>query len=489
MNISKIVSIRPVGKKKVYDLEVHKDHSYFAGGILVHNCDYFEMLDHYGNKYGVELYRKKDEYLKFFHKGLKFYPTNPKSQTLRGDTRILALIDELGLFPLPTGNEDEDEKSDRANADEAHKSLSSSLTTVQSVHQQLLAKGINCPPALLMGVSSPISMKDKVMRLLAESRTVEGKKYILGVNLPTWQVNPYLERDSPIIAKAYMSNPEKAERDFGANPPRVSQTFIKPTQVPMTLFKVKATHAARYQYDMPGLLYAKLDKFYSPKFPSVVTIDAGVVNNSFTLTGGHFDFDRQRTVVTTVLELMPHDGRRIDFNRTYENVILPVLKALNGVVLLADQWQSIDLLSRARSDMGTIPGSPDKARCLAKQHSPRRRDFDALVSMLESGTIELPFLAKEDYDHVCSDYIEFSTLNGQPVKHLFLQMLTVKDLGEGKSPTKGAGFTDDIFRALVLLTKIHDEKVMQRLKDAQDWMKTAGERGSMPIPVYLSRGY
>jgi len=451
--------------------------------------EYHSMLDHYGEKYGVELYRKKDEYIKYFHKGLRFYPTNPKSQTLRGDTRILALIDELGLFPLPTGNDEEDEKSDRANADEAHKSLSNSLTTVQSVHQKLLSQGINCPPALLMGVSSPISMRDKVMRLLAESRTTEGRKYILGVNLPTWKVNPHLERNSPFIAKAYAANAIKAERDFGANPPRVSQAFIGPSQVPHSLFRHKPTHAIRYQYDQPGLLYAKVDNFYRPKFPSVVTLDAGVVNNSFVLTGGHFDFDRQRTVITTVLELMPHDGRRIDFNLVYENVILPVLKALNAVALLADQWQSLDLLSRARADMGTVPGHKDKPRCIPKQYSPRRKDFDFLVQMLASGTIELPFLAKADYDQVLSEYIEFSILNGQPVKHLLLQLLTVRDQGEGKPPTKGEGFTDDIVRALTLQTKIHDEKVMARLKEAMDWVKTSDGRGSMPKPVFVSRGF
>lgn len=451
--------------------------------------EYHEMLDHHTEKYGIELYRKKDEYIKYFSKGIRLYPTNPKSQTLRGDTRIMALIDELGLFPLPSGNDEEDEKSDRANADEAHKSLSNSLVTVQAVHQQLISKGINCPPALMFGVSSPISMRDKVMRLLADSRTDEGKKYILGVNLPTWKVNPHIDRDSPIISKAYANNREKAERDFGANPPRVSQTFIKPTQVSNDLFKAKATHGLKYQYDQPGLLYAKLDKFYTPKYPSIVTIDAGVVNNSFTLTGGHFDFDRQKTVVTTVLEMMPHDGRRIDFNLAYENVILPVLKDLNAVALLADQWQSIDILSRARADMGTVPGSKDKSRCMPKQHSPRRRDFDVLVSMMTNGTIEFPFLSKEDYDHVCREYIEFATLNGQPVKHLLLQMLTVRDVGEGKAPDKGSGFTDDIFRAAVLLTKIHEPKVMDRLKEAQSWLRESGGRLAMPVPVFVGRSY
>ena len=362
-----------------------------------------------------------------------------------------------------------------------------SLATVQSVYMELLKKGLNAPPSVMMGVSSPISMRDKVMRLLADSRTEEGSKYILGVNLPTWKINPFLDRDSPMIAKAYASNPEKAERDFGANPPRVSQTLIKPAQVPVTMFKHKNSHLMTYQYDMPGLIYAKVQRVYSPKFPSVVTIDAGHTNNSFTLTGGHFDFDRQKTVISTVLEIMCHDMRKVDFNMTYLHLILPILKDLNAVLLLADQWQSLDILSRAREDMGMIPGGKEKHRCVTKQYSPRRKDFDSLVSMMENGAYEFPFLSQADYDEVTSTYIDYTTLKDQPVKHLLLQMLTVKDVGVDKAPTKGEGFTDDIFRALVLTNKIHDEKVMERLKAAQGWMKEEGKSG-MPLPYYASRG-
>lgn len=445
--------------------------------------DYHELLDFYGNKYGTELYRKKDQYIKYYHKGLKLYPTNPKSQTLRGDTRFLAVIDELGLFPLPSGADDEDEKSDRANADEAHKSLTNSLVTVQSIQGELLRKDLNAPPALMMGVSSPISIRDKVMRRLADSKTPEGKKFILGVNLPTWKINPSIDRDSPIIVMAYSSNSEKAERDFGANPPKVHQTFIKANQVPQSIFVNKPSHRLVYQYDQPGILYAKIEKLENIRYPSLVTIDAGVVNNSFTITAGHYDFDKAKTVITTVLEMMPHDNRRIDFNLAYENVILPVCRDLNAVALLADQWQSLDILSRAKSDMGL--NSEGKPRCLTKQYSPRRKDFSALVSMMENGNITFPFLSEEDYKDVVSNYIDFRTLNNKPVKHLLLQMLTVKDVGETRCPEKGEGFTDDIFRALVLLGKIHDEKIMDRLKNSN--ITEMAEKRKMPQPIFLPR--
>jgi len=451
--------------------------------------DYKAMLTHHGQMYDTELFRMKDEYIKFYHKGLRMYPSGPNSQTLRGDTRILAIIDELGLFRLPTGNDEEDEKSERANADEAHKSLTNSLATVQSVHQSLIAQGINCPPALMLGVSSPISMRDKVMRVLAESRTPEGKKMILGVNLPTWKVNPFLNRDSPVIVKAYLANKEKAERDFGANPPRVSSVFLRPGQVKHELFCLKNTHVLKYMYDKPELIYGTVAKVYSPKYPSVLCLDAGHVNNSFCLVGAHFDFEDQKTKVTTVLEIMPHDDRNVDFNLLYQNVILPVAKDINAVAILADQWQSLDILSRARADLGLEPRS-HRALCVASQYSPKRRDFDSVASMLENGSYQFPNLSKTDYDHVCTDYIDFRTLREQAIKHLFLQMMTVKDVGPARCPEKGEGFTDDIFRAFVLTSKIHHDKIMDRLRKAHEekWFAGKGAGNAMPMPVYVSRG-
>lgn len=448
--------------------------------------DYHAMLDHHAEKYGIELYRKRSEYVKYFHKNLKFYPSGPRASTLRGDTRILGALDELGLFPLPTGDQDEDEQSERANADEAHKSLMNSLTTVQAIQLQLLAKEMNCPPGLMIGVSSPFSHRDKVMRLLEDAKTPEGRKVILGVNLPTWKVNPHIERDHPMIVLAYARNAEKAERDYGANPPRIHNTFIKPSQTPHPLWVTKPTHAIKYCYDQPGELYAKVEKFYSPKFPSVVTLDAGHTNNSFTLTAGHFDFKRQKTVASTVLEIMTHDGRRIDFNKTYENLILPVCKDVNAVALFADQWQSIDILSRAKHDLGIAVWDNGRPQCLTKQYSPRRPDFDTLVSMMENGSIELPYLSEADYKSVLEESIEYRTLNGQPAKHLLLQMLTITDLGPGRCPTKGAGYTDDLLRALVLLTLIHREKVFERLKKAD--VVIGSTKRTNPIPIYVSRG-
>lgn len=84
MKSSKIKRITPVGVKNVFDLEVEKDHNYFANGILAHNCSYHELLDYYGKKYNDDLYRVKDTFISYKHRRLLMYPAGPNKKTLRG---------------------------------------------------------------------------------------------------------------------------------------------------------------------------------------------------------------------------------------------------------------------------------------------------------------------------------------------------------------------------------------------------------------------
>jgi hypothetical protein len=452
--------------------------------------EYFEIMDHYKEKYGKELYKVSTEYMVFHNRNLRMYPSGPRSTVLRGDTRIFAGLDELGLFPLPKGDDDEDETSERANADEAHKSLFTSLGTMNMVYESLVKQGyFTAPKPVLFNVSSPYSMRDKMMRLLKESRTTDiGVETILGINLPTWEVNPGFTRQSPIIAAAYNSNHEKAERDWGANPPAVHSRYVQPSILKEGRFVNGAnSHNFIYQYDQAGEVYGKLEKIRSFPYPSVVAIDAGVSNNSFCIVGGHYNFDTGKTVVTTLLECMPTQGLRVNFNLLYQHAILILCQHLNAVGLGADQWQSIDLLNRIRQDMGLNPEGKD--RCLPKQYSPKRADFDAARASLENGNLIFPTIKQPDIDYILDGRVENyrSEMFGKPVEHFLLQALTVRDVGPNRAPEKGENMTDDIWRAVVLLNKcIHTEKVMQRLIEAKDW-KYDGSRKAMPMPGYASR--
>lgn len=459
--------------------------------------EYHSMLDYYGNKSGQELYRVKDLFIKYHHKGLHLYPSHPNGPVLRGDTRILSAVDELGLFPLPNardGDDSEDEQSARANADEAHKSLTNSLTTVQAVNQQLLKQGYtSAPTALMMGVSSPMSERDKVMRLLRESKTEQGSKLILGIQLPTWEVNPYIDRDHPIISLAYERNTAKAERDFGANPPRVHSTYIDQKLVEDGIFiGAPNSHELVHQFDSVGEIYGTLRKLFTVTQPSLLTIDAGYSNNAFAIVAGHYDFIAGKTVITTLLECVPRDGRVINFNLLYKNAILPLAKELTAVALIGDRWNSLDLLHRVKDDCGLKPDG--KPVTVSKQFSPRRKDFDMVYSMIRDKTLVLPRLDPQDKKLVLEQGVENYKVDlvNKPVAHLLLQLITVKDTNDRLPPEKGDGYTDDLFRAMVLnAALIHEPKIMEMLKTAKALnTKSSG----MPKPASagrsgFSRGY
>jgi intein/homing endonuclease len=210
-------------------------------------------------------------------------------------------------------------------------------------------------------------------------------------------------------------------------------------------------------------------------------------DNSFCVVSAHYDFETGKTVVSNVIECMPNEGRRINFNLMYENVILPLCKATNAVYLTADQWQSLDILHRIRVDMGKLPDG--KEVCTSRQVSPRRSNFDMLRALVVNRNIVLPTVKPERVEWIVNGGVDNykAEMNEKPVEHLLLQMLTVREVAEGKPPTKGENFTDDIYRALVLATSaIHDPRIMERLTEARDSARRANQ-GSSVAPISVGR--
>lgn len=439
----------------------------------------FEILDYYGKKYGVELYAMRKEFLKFFHKKLNIYPSHPDKSILRGDTRFFAAIDELALFRLPSGKDEEDEQSERANADEAHKSLTNSLLTVQTVSNDLLKQGyFHVPSGLMFDLSSPMSKRDKIMRQLKLSETEEGKTYILGSQLATWEVNPGINKDSPMIKMAYAANPDKADRDFGARPKETAHPFFHPNLFEDSIFVgVRNAYELEYSY-LNNEISGKLIKRVELRNPSLMTIDAGEVNNSFTVSLTEFNFSTGKTSVTTVLELIPTENRRINHNSVYTSILLPLAKAANVQVFLADRWNSLDIMQRMKAELPHLK---------IQQISVKHRDFDIVHSMLEQKNLIFPRPEIPVNDVLTADVENYRTFFfNKPVAHLLHQFTTVRDMGKLATPDKGIGFTDDILRAVILgAAKIHHPKIQEILQKA---VKTTVQK-AMPKPAYAGHRF
>ncbi len=438
--------------------------------------DYFKLLDEAGTRLGEELYSLKKEYVRFDYKGLQLVPSSPAWESLRGYTRYGGIIDELGLFRQPaissvTSGEDEEAEDETpeedqgkaANADEAYRSITNSLTTIQEIADDLfLNQGLDfMPKGIIMGVSSPTSHNDKVMRLLRESRREPTNQYIFGVQLPTWEVNPGMDRyKSRPILLAYAKNAEKAERDYGANPPRTHSAFITSDEIQDNVFVgPKSSHIFEYEYLTNGTIGGSVRKVRSVLRPTVMAIDAGLSDNSFCLSCISFDFTSGKLFVETTIEIIPTKGRKINFPAIYKNVILPIARDNNSRILLADRWNSVSMIQAFTID---LPGTK------SRQFTLKRKHFDNVRSTMNNGLLILPtpeMGVKEILELEVTNYRK--TFMGKPVAHLFHQMTTVKDMGPTRAPEKGDGNTDDGFRAFSLAAAlITDTKILEILKEA-----------------------
>ncbi len=429
---------------------------------------YFSLLDEYGRRYGKEFYQfaPTGTYLRFFHRNLDFYPEGPGKRTLRGPTRVLGALDELGHFPfkiIGTGSSDEeddgtDDERERANADEVHQVLTNSLSTVRSELPLFYKQDINhVPQGFLINISSPASHKDKIMRLLKES---EGSTTVLGLNYPTWEISPIYSRDHPVIRDMYKRNPKRAERDFGANPPKLSSSVFDKLQL-NDLFVLEAHHAITYSESESRTLGKLVVKKEGKSFPpSVMVLDAGATNNSYAMTILYKEGEQVKS--NTVLEVIPQKGKRIDFFYIYQNTIKPLIEACNVKCVAYDRWNSLQVLDQIHDDF--------KGKVKTLQYTLKSKDFNAFHDLVVNQRILLPE-RELPVDRIEAVLNYKKELMNYPVSHLYLQFLTVQEIGGVWY--KGDGFTDDLLRCLVLASAlIYNPKVTEHLSKFKSQERT-----------------
>lgn len=454
--------------------------------------NYFKVLKHAGQQYDKEFFTSAKLYLRFFNKNLDLYPASPLKRTLRGDTRVLAATDELAWFPYKVihtnsaGEEDdeieqEEDERERANADEVHQALENSLATLRTEVLALYAKGIsNVPTGLNLNISSPQSEMDKMSRMLKESQN-SAETLSLGLRLPTWELSPLYSRDHPIIRDAYRKNAQRAERDYGANPPKLSSSVLQLDIVlPAFLPHVPNTHRLLYDNNTPGRTTASLVSVLPKSVwrAQAMALDAGLVNNSFAITLG--EKVGSRMLVNTVLELIPAKGTTLHFPTIYRNIILPLILNCNVAVVGADRWNSVDILQSIDEDT--------KGATLVVQRTLQKKHLDAFLASLTSQAVDLPAL-ELPIDFIQSVRSYKVELINNPVSHLLLQMITVREY-QG-ALTKGEGYTDDIFRTLALMhSLIFHPKIAKVIEERQPKSLNTYAGGNRSVVLSLGRsGY
>jgi hypothetical protein len=420
---------------------------------------YHKMLDFYGQKHGIEFYRMKDVYLRYGHKNIELYPSGPTKRGLRGRTRIFSGVDEIGWFPVLEAEGDEREHAD---ANGVYEALDRSLLTMRTEISYLYTRGHNrFLQAYAFNISSPSSQGDKITRLVEENKDSDSN---LAMRLATWEVSPLLPRDNKIIVQAYRKDPIVAERDYGANAPLNAAVFIQ-QQEAEPAFRIGNRASISEHHKNINNKWRQTGKIETIAAPNpcpahLMSIDAGLTNNSFAVTLLNLtplrvgDVTSYQINVPVLLEVQPKKGHQLHYPMIYKHVLSPLIKDFNVRYFFADRWNSISLLDQAAEDYTHM-------ELIAKQYSVKYNDFITARSYIEDGKLLLPTLEMPANEiRRVDEYPEY--FKGKPSAHLLFQMITVRDMG--KTVIKGPGYTDDLFRALVLgVSRILDEKIREQI--------------------------
>jgi len=408
--------------------------------------EYLKMLDYYADKNSRPLYKAMDTFMAFIHKGLVMAPLTPDKRTLRGATRYLSSIDELGWFDTHT-NADKSRNSVRANSEETLTALNNSLMTLKNAHRTLRAKGNSLIPApVMINISSPSSADDGICRRIKAAKV---DPQIYAVQAPTWKISPKYNRNDPEITAAFAVDKIAAARDWGAEPPFSRNAFMTNFKIFKALVsddKKSRTNLFKLTREIirtdsgKQMTSATVKIKNRPSTARIMALDAGSKFNSFGIAVGRIDPDTNFMMLEGLGEIVPVYGKEISFSDLYDEVIGPIIEQTGVTMLVADRWQSKKLLQDAEADF----------EIESREYSLKMADFIQYRNMIFEGQFIMP-KPEIPFDQIMKDELGRypDRFEGIPISHFIHQNFTVVETL--KTIEKGLNRTDDVFRAVALM--------------------------------------
>lgn len=419
--------------------------------------NYHNFLKNESKRLGVELVRHLTSYMWYGHKHILFHYTGSEARKMRGKTRIFCAIDELGWM------NSEDSGATFLNADAVYTALSNSLATMKMKYlQQWEALNFDTPPSLMLNISSPSAAKDKIMRLMKQSKD---NPRMLAFQLPTWEANPDYSFDALREEFATMTDLEFF-RDFGAEPPIAADPFIADAKVidrvaryePRPLFEINpvvGTDGLGDEFRSAQLNLIAADR----STPRLLCFDLGYKKNAlaFCLFSMGPDF---RVQMDYCFELSPTKERPVNGVHFFENVTTALVRNFNIKFAFFDRWQSMDQVQRLK-DMGVD----------AKIYSLTYKDMDNVRGAILSQSLTIPKLSQPTAEVVREWLAADNVHHMNPNSLLAIQLLTVRDFGSKMmKPLDG---DDDIFRAFCLgVVKMQDPAIKVYFQGSPQMLKT-----------------
>jgi hypothetical protein len=410
-----------------------------------------------GRRLGVSLFSEAKSYMLFPGKRLAVHISAANSTNLRGGTRILVVIDELGWFNV---SEDGKKRTNIADGGEVFKSCDNSLLTLRGAADERRERGdYNTVDAWMANISSPSSVGDPIMQ---RSTVAEQNNRIYFDHAATFEINPRWTEKRILEVKA--GEPiEKIKRDFYAIPPAAASPFFSDETILEDLvFPASESFDSLFGYrvttvdDEFGTLLLRpelVDVKPERHTPRLLAVDNGEKKNSFALTMGSYIPELEGLFIEEIVEVTPHDGKVVDLAWAYDEFIVPLSKAFNLLRVGFDNWQS----SHAFYDLRTKQGvKADRIRLKWKDFEDFREDLIGNKIRYREPEVSIKTILN-------TRNLAMRSLH--PRAHFLAQMLTVEVFGKKlHKPTNG---NDDTFRTVVLchhLMKKNEKELKKRTR-------------------------
>jgi hypothetical protein len=156
-----------------------------------------------------DVYVKNLTDIRYYHKNFFIENAGTNSAGLAGKTRKVVVIDEIGRMV---------QTESRMGVDAVYDTLDRSLLTLSDFGSKMIC------------ISSPWLKEDKIMQLVQNAEEMNNPRTLHFIHA-TWDFNPKFPRDHPKIVEAFQTNPTNARRDYGCDPPGVSDPWIPPERV------------------------------------------------------------------------------------------------------------------------------------------------------------------------------------------------------------------------------------------------------------------
>ena len=403
--------------------------------------EYHEWLDLEGKRRGEELYKNLDTFLVYQHKRLGFSFAPADQRSLRGATRFISALDELGWLLSST--------STRGGAVESKikidglgivRALDRSLSTIRNAAAKRRSRYQNTPDAYQMTLSSPSSATDPMMQRVRKADKSPRMYYI---RRASWNSNPNITEAQ--LREQEEGNMTEAEFlcDFACIPPYSDKPWWEDYETLLSL----CHHEKPFWHlehklvaDKTGLktrwLFGELSDMTGDKqVPRALALDTGEKNCSFSWALMHYEKQPDQVVTDDLGEIAPDTGQRIHMGLMWERIIVPIVEKFHLVHVVWDRWQS----SRYVADLRT------KYMLRAEQFTATQKDGRRMKSDMLNHRLLFP---KPEIPIKELPIGQNAQLARYPKSHLLLQYMTVRDY-QGL-PIKPQTGNDDTLRAVLL---------------------------------------